>query len=354
MEKQTLTREERARIAARRRTAQLGQYPGGERQPSPRPSRKKRRKKKKHTALAVCLVVVAVLVLCVVGVINFVLGDYHKAETFSAKDLAVSADAPSGLRHIAVFGVDSYDQLEGRADSTMVITMDKKHRQIKLTSIQRDSYLPVKDHVNDKLTHAFAYGGAELMLHTINSNFDMNVTDYVVLDYKDVADMVDIMGGLVLDISESERKELNRICLEMDPSHEQVEESGEQYLDGLQVTAFARIRKIDSETQRTARQRLVLGKLFEKMKQKNVADYPDLLRKLAAVPTCSLSKQELISLATQALTYDTQVRQYVIPSEEDDAIGGSYSGFWCWRYDIDAAKERWHAFLKEDVSVEEN
>ena len=352
-----MSREERAQIAAQRngreRRADLGVYQPNEKgSERPRPSRRPEKRKKprsKRTGLKICVFFVAIVLLGSYGIFQYIFKDYKPAENFSKKELAVSSAAPGGLQHIAIFGVDTYDGVTGRADSTMILTVDTKHRQIKLTSIQRDSYLPVKGHGNDKLTHAFAYGGAELMLHTINTNFDMNVTEYVVLDYKDVADMVDMVGGLTIDISEGERREINRICREMDPDCELLEEAGEVHLDGLQVTAYARIRKIDSETQRTARQRHVIGKLVEKLKAKPVTEYPQLLQKLAAVPTCSMTKGELAGLAMKLVTCDTEIRQYVIPSEEDHAKGGSYDGFWCWRYDVDAAAKRWHEFLEQKV-----
>ena len=364
MKNQTLTREERARIAGQRaaeiRRADLGVYqspcPAQEQTTVPprRKTKRKKARKKNHTGLKVLIVAIAVVVLSAIGLINHIFKEYEPAENFSKSNLAVSSQAPPSLKHIAIFGVDSYDSLSGRADSTSILTIDSTHKQIKLTSIQRDSYLPIEGHGNDKLTHAFAYGGAELMLHTINHNFNMNITEYVVLDYKNVADMVDMVGGLDLEITEAERKELNRICLEMDPDAETVDEAGEVHLNGLQVTAYARIRKIDSETQRTGRQRTVISKLVLKLKSQKITEYPDLLQQLVAVPTCSLSKTQLLSTAMSLLSCDSEVRQYVIPSEEDDAIGGSYDGFWCWRYDIDAATERWHAFLQEDVpSAEE-
>ncbi len=354
MSNQTLSREERARLAAQRagrdRRADLGVYPGPSKEPGdPRRPRKKKKTRRKKSGLRILVTAIAVVLLIAIGVFQFIFIKYKPAENFSRKELAVSKEAPGGLRHVAIFGVDSFDSHTGRADSTMILTVDTKHRQLKLTSIMRDSYLPIKGHGNDKLTHAFAYGGAELMLHTINTNFHMNVTEYVVLDYKNVADMVDMVGGLVLEISEAERREINRIAREMDGDCELLEEAGEVYLDGLQVTAFARIRKIDSENQRTARQRLVIGKLVDKLKTKNLLEIPGLLQKLAAVPTCSMSKGELASFAAGMLTCDTELRQYVIPSEKDNAKGGSYAGFWCWRYDIEAAAGRWHDFLEEKV-----
>ena len=354
LKNQTLSREERAQIAQKRR-ADLGVYQKSEvaqneySAPRRKQAKRKKTRKKKHTGLKVLVALVSVVLLAFWGISGYIFKEYKPAESFSKSSLAVSSAAPSSLQHIAIFGVDSYDGHNGRADSTMILTIDKKHGQIKLTSIQRDSCLPVKGHGNDKLTHAFAYGGAELMLNTINSNFNMNITEYVVLNYKNVADMIDLVGGLDMEITEAERKEINRISLEMDSDAQTVKEAGTVHLNGLQTTAFARIRKIDSETKRTARQREVISKLVVKLKEQKVSDYPGLLQDLVAIPTCSLTKGELMNTALSLLTCDTEVRQYVIPSEEDHAKGGSYGGFWCWRYDVEQAADRWHDFLKERV-----
>ncbi len=361
MYNEPLTKAQRAKMAQQHhaeqqeqtRRADLGTYTPARRPGASRPSGKKGQKIKKphriHPAVKVLIAVLLMVGLTGMGVFNFILAKYKPAENFSRAELALSREAPSMVKHIAIFGVDSYDSLSGRADSTMVLTIDRRHGQIKLTSIQRDSYLPVKDHGKDKLTHAYAYGGAELMLRTINENFRMNITEYVVLDYKNVADIVDLLGGIELEISEGERKEINRISKEMDPDVTKVKEAGMVHLNGLQATAYARIRKIDTETQRTQRQRTVISKLLKKLKDKKVSEYPALLQQLAAIPSCSLSKTEIAGMAISLLGCDSEIRQYVIPSEEDDAIGGSYGGFWCWRYDIDAAADRWHEFLKSDI-----
>ncbi len=339
------------------RRAELGEYkrvPAAAERRDQNQRRTKKSRRKNHTGRNVLLCVLIGVLLLGIGAFNFVFKEYKAAENFSKKELAVSSQAPKRLIHVAVFGVDSYDEHSGRADSTMILSIDQKNGQIKLTSIQRDSYLAVEGHGNDKLTHAFAYGGAELMLRTINENFDMNITDYVVLDYRDVAEIVEILGGVELEISQAERREINRIAKEMDPDADTLEEDGLVHLNGLQATAFARIRKIDSETMRTSRQRTVIAKLLEKIKGRSVIEYPKLLQQLVAIPECSLSKTQIVSTAIKLLACDGEIRQYVIPSEEDDAIGGSYDGFWCWRYDIEAATERWHEFLSTDIpSAEE-
>lgn len=331
--------------------ADLGQY-----QSSSEPPRKKP-KKKKHTGLKIVIVLLLLIALPLVGIRNYVFKDFSSDEfKASEKELGILPEAKNkDLIHIAILGIDSLDGDAGRSDCTMIATLDTKHKQIKLTSVLRDSYLPMEGHGHDKLTHAYAYGGETLTLHTLNQNFGLDIRNYVVLNYQDVMQMIDVVDGLDLEITERERKEINRIAKEMDEDAESVEENGMVHLNGLQATAYARIRKIDSETIRTERQRTVIQLLLEKCKSQGVFSYPKLAREFLKHMKTSLKKSEIQSMLIKVLSYDFNIKQYVVPSEEDHAIGGSYAGFWCWRYDVDEAADRLHEFLDnkiEDPSTE--
>lgn len=277
---------------------------------------------------------------------GYIFADYQSVDFTEDKTaLGVSDDALKGLHHIAVFGIDVTDGV-GRSDCTMILSIDSKNKQLKVTSLLRDSYVPIKNHGKDKLNHAYAYGGAELMLHTINANFDMDIKEYVVLDFDDVAMLVDAIGGLDMEVSEAERKELNKF---IDEGHQPLFESGQVHLDGAQVTAYGRIRYIDNEIFRTGRQRQVLQATLNKLKHINYLKYPKLIREFLPQIETSLEQKELLGFMVRALGCDWTVKEYVLPSEKDDAIGGSYAGYWCWRFDIDEAAENWHEFLKEKI-----
>ncbi len=280
------------------------------------------------------------------GLYSYVFADYQSVEfTKDKTELGVSKNAVNGLHHIAVFGIDVTDGV-GRSDCTMILTVDSKNKQLKVSSLLRDSYIPIKDHGNDKLNHAYAYGGAELMLHTINTNFDMDVKEYVVLDFDDVALLVDEIGGLDMEITEAERKEINKLTAD---THAPLENSGQVHLDGAQVTAYGRIRYIDNEVFRTGRQRHVLQAVLDKLKQTNYLKYPELMRRFLPEIETSLEQGELLGFMVRALGCDWSVKEYVLPSDQDNAIGGSYAGYWCWRFDIEQATENWHEFLKEKI-----
>ncbi len=299
------------------------------------------------------LCVVSVVILAVGGLIvyHYVFSDFQpQTEEIKKENIAISPQAPkTELYHVAVFGIDNLDSTAGRADSVMIFTIDKDHKQLKLTSLLRDSYLPIKDHGQDKLNHAYAYGGAELMLHTINNNFGLNVQEYVALNFRDVITVVDRLGGLYIEINEEERVAINNGAKAYDTSSPYIDEPGTVLLNGAQVVTYVRIRKIDDEVSRSGRQRYVIQRLADKLKGQHITDYPKLLHEFLPLVETSLTEGELLALAVDALSCDLAIKQYVLPSSQDNAQGGSYNGFWCWRYDIEAASKRWHDFLETKV-----
>ncbi len=342
---------EREAYERRRRQTDLGEYPARE---GKRPDRASAKKAKRSSPVKPVLwILLAVIFVTAFGTYQYVFSGYKPTNTVDRKNLGIDpANKNGSILQIAVFGVDSYEDKKGRSDCTMILNVDRKNRQIKVVSVLRDSYLPIEGHGKDKLTHAFAYGGAELMLRTLNENFHLALSDYIVLDYEDVARMVDAVDGLDLEITEKERKEINRICEEMVPGAETVEETGTVHLNGLQATAYARIRKIDSETMRTRRQRIVIQALIDKSVAAGPLRYPALMRQALSSMESNVSRARLFRVFFAALFSDKQIKEYVVPSDDDHPIGGSYAGFWCWRYDIDAAAGRLKDFLDQKITDE--
>ncbi len=289
-----------------------------------------------------------VLVMAGIGIYCYIFTDYSEATvTLDVEKIGISENAPKNdLFHVAVFGVDSETSHVGRADSIMILTIDREHKQLKVTSILRDTLLSVKGHGEDKINHSYAYGGAELLLHTINQNFDMDISEYVVLDFEDVAMLVDAIGGLDMEITEAERVQLNG---NLTDKSQKIERAGKVHLNGKQVTAFGRIRKIDNEVERAGRQRYVIQCVLDKVKETDLLQYPKLLHDFLPLLETTLTQGELTNAAMDAMLCDFNAKEHVIPGDEDKAWGGIYKGMWCWRYDIDAAAKRWHKFLENQA-----
>ena len=104
------------------------------------------------------------------------------------------------IKNIALFGIDSADGV-GRSDTMIIATIDPIHDKLKISSLMRDSYVNIKNHGTDKLNHAYAFGGPQLAINTINQNFGLNVEDFVTVDFASLPKIIDILGGIELNIT---------------------------------------------------------------------------------------------------------------------------------------------------------
>lgn len=250
----------------------------------------------------------------------------------------------ANIVNIAIFGIDSQDSEKGRSDATMILSIDYEHNKIKLSSIARDTlvYIPDKD-VTEKFTHAYAYGGAELAVKTLNTNFNTNITNYVAVNFSEMASIVDLVGGVQVNLTESEREQL--------PNHETLSTGDGVSLDGQQAVAYSRIRYIDSDDMRTSRQREVLTCLFEKMRSMSATQYPQLIRACLDMCTTSMSYTDILSHSNILLKQDLTLEQFALPGDTCDAWGGILpsSGAWCYVYDLRDASDQLLTFIYEDI-----
>ena len=169
-----------------------------------------------------------------------------------------------GWWHILLLGVDSYSKGNNRqrTDSMIMLSVNLESNEAKLTSFMRDTWVKVpgtKDTYR-KLTEMCAVGGPELTMKCLNENFSTQLEDYALVSMASMADIIDILGGIELDVTEAERKALNKGLFDLSPysGMEKLEKSGQQvHLNGNQATAYARIRNIDNDYVRTERQRIV-------------------------------------------------------------------------------------------------
>lgn len=248
--------------------------------------------------------------------------------------------------NVALFGVDTRDKnsFSGRSDSIIIVSIDRTNNTIKLSSILRDSYVAIEGHKNQKITHAYAFGGAELAVKTINQNFGMNITDYVTVNFYKLGDAIDILGGIDIEITEAERKQVNSIGDDDNSSFNYIESAGQVHLTGEQAVVYARIRKIDSDIERSNRQRKVIEALLVQARKVSPSKYGEIVRTMMSLCETSLSFTEVMSFAPM-MTKDISIQSLVIPGEEDNATGGTYEGAWVWRYDLTAATQRLHEFI---------
>ena len=155
----------------------------------------------------------------------------------------------SRYRNIAIFGIDSRsdDYGEGnRSDCIIVASINNTTHDIKLISVYRDTYMQVEGHGLDKITHAYSYGGAELAIKTLNENLDLNIKEFVTVNFDAVADAVDALGGIKMPITSAEIKYINGYIDETarvtGKKSGYITSPGTHTLNGVQAVAYSRIR----------------------------------------------------------------------------------------------------------------
>ena len=262
--------------------------------------------------------------------------------------LGITGNSTIGITNIAFFGVDTRDNTDtGRSDAILILTVDTIHSQIKMTSILRDSKVPIEGHGETKINHAYAYGGPELAVKTLNQVFNLDIREYATVNFNQLSEIVDAVGGVTLPISDEEVKAINALMDEAFPGGEHLAASGDVLLNGEQAICYSRIRKIDTDNARAGRQQAVLNAVFESLKSMNKLEYPSFIRKFSAIVDTSLSAGNIMKLSP-IMFENFQIIQNTIPDEqyETDLRGGIDSdGIWYWHYDLDKAAARLHQII---------
>jgi len=272
---------------------------------------------------------------------------------------AVEADGLSGeantneedWTHVLLLGCDSYTTKEQqRTDSMIILSVNMKTTEIKMTSLMRDTWIKSSSSRGSrKLTEMCAVGGPQLTIEAINENFGTKLEKYALISMAGIAEIIDLVGGLELDITEAERKALNKGLFDLSglSGMEQLQQSGEKvHLNGNQATAYARIRKIDNDYVRTERQRIVLLALAEKFKNgASAATLLTIVNVLMEYVETNLSLVDIMSLAGVGLSADLEnVQQLRLPAD-GTFQSGMFGNVWCIKPDFDENKKILREFI---------
>jgi len=313
-------------------------------------SRKPKKKMKKwKKILLIVSSILLVLVLVAVGIVIYMFkGLKINNRSKSNEELGISENfredyKNSNVKTIALFGLDGRDQtkMDGRSDSLMVLAFNTKTNQVKLASILRDSYVSIDGHGKEKITHAFAYGGSELALKTLNQNYHLNITDYVTANFQGFENIINSIGGIEVEITAAESTKIPNVAAGT---------TGTIHMDGAQALAYSRIRYIDSDNRRANRQKTVLVAMLKKAKTINVLNYPGLVKNTLDQVETSLSYTDFISLSKVLTKIDDNIGQTNVPNESENPWGGidpDY-GLWIWKYDLESASKRLGKFIYEE------
>ena len=245
-------------------------------------------------------IIIGVFLISIGGVYIYGKHIYNKVEKVEVdkEEVGITEEVEEKLSpynnsviNIALFGVDSYDGSTGRSDSIIIATIDTIHKKLKLTSIMRDSYVNISGIGNDKINHAYAFGGPQLAIKTLNENFDLNIQDFVAVNFDSLPKIIDMLGGVTVDVTEEEVSHISGI-----------NSAGTYNLTGAQALAYSRIRyATGGDYVRTERQRTILTKMYEKILSINPTQYTSLLNEGLSMLQTSLDYSKILELGTEVL-----------------------------------------------------
>ena len=246
----------------------------------------------------VLLIILAILIVTAVG------GAYYKLSkiqriTLNEGNLGVSEQAKQNLstyRNIAILGIDSREDSYSkgnRSDCIIIASINNDTKEVKLISVYRDTYVQIEEHGLDKITHAYSFGSAELALNTLNTNFDLNITEFVTINFDAVKEIIDSIGGISMVITDEEVRHIPGIS-----------QAGVYNLSGEQVLAYARIRHAEGgDHKRTERMRDVLAQTVNKVKTFDAIQLNSLVDTLLPKVYTNISSSEIISLIPSISSY---------------------------------------------------
>lgn len=279
----------------------------------------------RSVAKVVLLVLLGILIL-VAAVSGFLLthyaglfGDLREEERGNAVSDTVdtSADgqiiAPTSIGDdvfsILLIGVDSrQDTYTGRSDTQMLFSINQKKKKLVIASVLRDCYVAIPGYGNNRINAAYAYGGTNLLTQTIKNNFGIPVDRVAVVNFKVVADFIDSVGGVDIDVSEEEIEHINA------SASGALYNAGVNHLNGDQAVAYARIRKVDSDFGRTKRQRVVIEDALDKVADMSLTQQSSLLQQYLPRVHTDLTRSEVINLGSLILRLRSfEVASFAIP-----------------------------------------
>lgn len=279
---------------------------------------KKEKKRKRHPLRRLlCLLLLLLILLPILYVAARMNGIMEGVSTSDIKDLiseevqkSQETGSMAGYTNIALFGLDSTEESldagNNRTDVMIIASINDRTGDVKLVSVYRDTYLDIGSGNYQKANAAYAYGGPEQAITMLNTNLDLNITDYATIGFGGVADMIDAVGGIEIDVQQDEIDHLNNyqstMATELGKEYVPLTSTGLQTLNGLQATAYCRIRYTDGgDFKRTERQKEVLSKTFAKLKSAGPVAMLKAADSLASEVRTSLNAAEISALVLKAL-----------------------------------------------------
>jgi LCP family protein required for cell wall assembly len=258
--------------------------------------------------------------------------------------------------NIAFFGLDRRDKNEpSRSDSIMILSIDEKHNKIKISSIMRDTYVKIKDHGETKINHAYAYGGPQLAIRTLNENFNLDIRNYVAVDFFNCEKLIDAIGGVTIDVKQEEISIMNDYITEVANIYgkavQGITKVGSQNLNGLQAVAYSRIRYTEGgDFVRTERQRTVLTAMLTKIQSLKVTEVPSAVSNLLPFTETSMKSMDIVKLGINVITAKKMILEQQRFPLDGYCQGKIMAGVWYLFADMEHTAEQLHKFIYEDIN----
>ena len=261
-------------------------------------------------------------------------------DTVDPDSLELNTKLPDNVINILLIGVDTRNRDMGktveRGDVQIILSLNMQTGSVKLSSILRDTFVTIPGYKNkQKINVAYARGGGNLAMRTINHNFDMNIQHYVAINFYGLASIIDSIGGIDVDLTRAEAGAINAYLKKHPPAYDNKEKgtripldkvAGVQHLDGVQAVMYARLRSLDNDFARTGRQRHLLDLLLKAVMQDMTPDKAfDLINACIPYAKTNINAVDMFSLASQLLqsgilekakTSDTLIEQFRIPMDK--------------------------------------
>lgn len=323
--------------------------------PAGRKGQDKPRKKKRFRGLKRFAAVLVIMTAVLAGGLYLLVGNVYGRMNY--KEISSVAGAPykeDGVINILLIGNDSRENGEdGRSDAMILLSVSSKTKKIYMTSLLRDMYVDIPGHDGNRLNAAYSYGGAELLMETIEQNFDISVNRYVLVNFEAFANLVDAVGGVDLELTSAEIEYVNGYLVEYNmltnrpqgTDNMDTSVSGMVHLNGPQALAYTRNRYIGTDFGRTERQRKVLSAVIGNLPAAVVTNPGELIDGLMPNLTTNLTREECYLLGLQAgklLTYDIEQSSIPQPGTYHDA---TIRGMAVLEVDFDANKR----YLQENI-----
>ena len=269
------------------------------------------------------LSIILIILLLIVGIVAvFVVNKLNKINyvEISKEEIEVNTGVEenlSGYRNIALFGIDTRDDTyEGsRSDCIMIASINHDTKEIKIVSVYRDTYFNIPGRGLDKVNHAYSYGGPALSMSTLNTNLDLDITEFATVNFTATKDIINAIGGVEIEVTDAEAKSIPRIT-----------KGGKYLLDGEQALAYGRIRKIDSDYKRTERMRTVVMAVFEKAKTMSITELNKLANQLLPEIYTNISATEILALIPKIYSYSIVESQGWPYETRGITLGGVWYG----------------------------